>query len=174
MEGFAAAEPGVTLVKLSRNFGMEVAMSAGLDHARGAHVVLMHADLQDPAELVPEMLQAAQGGADVVYARRIGRDESWVKRPLATAFYKLMERIARVPYQGQAGDFRLLSRRVVETVRAMPERRRFLRGMTAWVGFKQVPMESRRAGRAAGRGASYPELLRLAFEALASFSDVPL
>jgi len=174
VSGWAAAEPGVTLVKLSRNFGMEVAMSAGLDYARGDHVVLMHADLQDPPELVPEMLRAAEGGADVVYARRIGRDESWVKRMLATAFYGLMERLARVPYQGQAGDFRLMSRRVVDTLRQMPERRRFLRGMVAWVGFEQVPIEYRRAGRASGRGASYHALFRLAAEAFASFSDVPL
>jgi polyisoprenyl-phosphate glycosyltransferase len=170
----AARREGVMLVQLSRNFGMEIAMSAGLDHARGDHVVLMHADLQDPPELIPEMLEKARAGADVVYARRIGRDESWLKRSLATGFYKLMERLARTPYQGQAGDFRLMSRRVVETLRQMPERRRFLRGMVAWVGFEQVPIEYRRAGRASGRGASYHALLRLAVEALASFSDVPL
>jgi len=174
VEQIAAAQEGIVLVQLSRNFGMEVAMSAGLDHARGDHVVLMHADLQDPPELIPEMLAKARAGADVVYARRIGRDESWLKRSLATGFYKLMERLARTPYQGQAGDFRLMSRRVVETLRQMPERRRFLRGMVAWVGFEQVPIEYRRAGRQAGRGASYHALLRLAVEALASFSDVPL
>ncbi len=174
VEELAKADPGVVLVQLSRNFGMEVAMSAGLDHATGDHVVLMHADLQDPPELIPEMLETARRGADVVYARRIGRDESWLKRSLATSFYKLMERLARTPYQGQAGDFRLMSRRVVDTLREMPERRRFLRGMVAWVGYEQVPIEYRRAGRAAGRGASYHQLLRLAVEALASFSDVPL
>jgi glycosyltransferase involved in cell wall biosynthesis len=161
-------------VRLSRNFGMEIAMSAGVDHASGDHVVLMHADLQDPPELIPDMLAKAHAGADVVYARRIGSDESRVKRVLATAFYALMRRLARVPYQGQAGDFRLMSRRVVETVRAMPERRRFLRGMVAWVGFEQVPIDYRRAGRRSGRGASYPDLIRLAGEAFASFSDVPL
>jgi glycosyltransferase involved in cell wall biosynthesis len=165
----------VTLVALSRNFGMEIAMSAGLDNSRGDWVVLMHADLQDPPELVPEMLRLAhEQHADVVFARRIGREESALKRTLATAFYKLMERLARVPYQGQAGDFRLMSRRVVEAVQQMPERRRFLRGMVAWAGFKQVPIEYKRAGRAAGRGASYPELFRLGLEALAAFSDVPL
>jgi dolichol-phosphate mannosyltransferase len=164
----------VVLVRLSRNFGMDVAMSAGLDHALGERVVLMHADLQDPPELIPEMMAAADGGADVVYARRIGRDESLLKRVLATAFYGLMERLARTPYQGQAGDFRLMTRRVVETLRDMPERRRFLRGMVAWVGFEQVPVEYRRAGRRSGAGASYPQLLRLAAEAMASFSDVPL
>ena len=166
--------PAVALVKLSRNFGMEIAMSAGLDHAHGENVALMHADLQDPPELVPEMLAAVRAGADVAYARRIGRDESAVKRVLATAFYGLMRRVARVPYQGQAGDFRVMSRRVVEAIKRMPERRRFLRGLVAWVGFEQVPVEYRRAGRNAGRGASYPQLLALALEALTAFSDVPL
>jgi glycosyltransferase involved in cell wall biosynthesis len=174
VEELAAREDGVVLVQLSRNFGMEVAMSAGIDHAQGDYVVLMHADLQDPPELVPDMLRAALDGADVVYARRIGRDESWVKRALATAFYQLMARLARTPFQGQAGDFRLMSRRVVDTLREMPERRRFLRGMVAWVGFEQVPIEYRRAGRVKGRGASYRALFRLAFEAVTSFSDVPL
>jgi polyisoprenyl-phosphate glycosyltransferase len=169
------AETGTAmLVKLSRNFGMEVAMSAGLDHARGHYVALVHADLQDPPELLPDMLRIARDGADVVYARRIGRDEPWHKRVLATAFYQLMERLARVPYQGQAGDFRLMSRRVVDVLRGMPERRRFLRGMVAWVGFDQVPVEYRRAGRQGGRGASYRSLFRLAAEAMAAFSDVPL
>ena len=172
---WARADEGVVLVQLSRNFGMEIAMSAGLDYATGEHVVLMHADLQDPPELIPEMLQvAAEQQADVVFARRIGREESAIKRGLATSFYSIMRRLARVPYQGQAGDFRLMSRRVVDTVRAMPERRRFLRGMVAWAGFKQVPVEYRRAGRTSGGGASYPALFRLAFEAMTSFSDVPL
>jgi glycosyltransferase involved in cell wall biosynthesis len=175
IEQWAAREDGIVLVKLSRNFGMDVAMSAGLDHASGDHVVLMHADLQDPPELIPEMLQTARDeAAEVVFARRIGRDESRMKRVLATGFYTLMRKLARVPYQGQAGDFRLMSRRVADTVRAMPEHRRFLRGMVAWVGFKQVPIEYRRAGREAGGGASYPALFRLAVEALTSFSDVPL
>ena len=164
----------IVLVKLSRNFGMEVAMSAGLDQSQGDYVALMHADLQDPPELLPEMLATAEAGADVVYARRIGRDESAVKRMLATGFYELMRRIARVPYQGQAGDFRVLSRRVVQALQSMPERRRFLRGMVAWVGYEQVPIEYRRAGRHAGRGASYPALVRLALEAMTAFSDVPL
>lgn len=173
--GWAREHQGVVLVRLARNFGMDVAMSAGLDHARGEHVVLMHADLQDPPELIPEMLALArEEGADVVYGRRIGRDEGLVKRTLATGFYRLMERLARVPYQGQAGDFRLMTRRVVDAVRSMPEHRRFLRGMVAWVGFKQVPIEYQRGGRAAGRGASYPQLVRLALEGLTSFSDVPL
>jgi polyisoprenyl-phosphate glycosyltransferase len=173
--GWAQAADNVVLVQLSRNFGMEIAMSAGLDHARGAWTVLMHADLQDPPELIPDMLRSAEEEqADVVFARRIGREESAVKRLLATGFYAMMRSLARVPYQGQAGDFRLMSRRVTDTLRTMPERRRFLRGMVAWVGFKQVPIEYRRAGRQAGGGASYPALFRLALEALTSFSDVPL
>jgi polyisoprenyl-phosphate glycosyltransferase len=174
LSSWALSDERIVFVQLSRNFGMEIAMSAGLDYASGAYVALMHADLQDPPELVPEMLQLAHDGADVVYARRIGREESRVKRVLATGFYAMMAKLARVPYQGQAGDFRLMSRRVVEAIREMPERRRFLRGMVAWVGFKQVPIEYRRAGRKSGRGASYPALFRLAFEAITAFSDVPL
>ena len=175
IEEWAAEDDRVVLVQLSRNFGMEIAMTAGLDFARGRYAVIMHADLQDPPELVPDMLAlAASEDADVVFARRIGRGESRLKHGLAGLFYGLMGRIARVPYQGQAGDFRLMSRRVVETVRNMHERRRFLRGMVAWVGFKQVPIDYKRAGRTSGRGASYPALFRLAFEAMVSFSDVPL
>jgi glycosyltransferase involved in cell wall biosynthesis len=175
VEAWTRESPDVVLVQLSRNFGMEVAMSAGLDFARGEWVVLIHADLQDPPELIPRMLErAGERNADVVYTRRIGRDESAVKRGLATAFYRLMERLARVPYQGQAGDFRLISRRVVEAIREMPERRRFLRGMVAWTGFVQVPIDYHRAGRAHGRSASYPALFRLAAEALVAYSDVPL
>jgi len=120
------------------------------------------------------MLNTVLAGADVAYARRIGRDESALKRLLATGFYALMRRVARVPYQGQAGDFRVMSRRVVDALKQMPERRRFVRGLVAWVGYDQVPVEYRRAGRHAGRGASYPQLLGLAVEALTSFSDVPL
>jgi glycosyltransferase involved in cell wall biosynthesis len=172
---WARADEHVTLVELSRNFGMEIAMSAGLDHARGRFVVLMHADLQDPPELIPEMLALARKeAADVVYTRRIGSDESPLKHRLAGVFYAVMGRIARVPYQGQAGDFRLMSRRVVEALCRMPERRRFLRGMVAWVGLKQVAIDYHRAGRSSGRGASYTALFRLAFEAIVSFSDVPL
>jgi glycosyltransferase involved in cell wall biosynthesis len=172
---WAEEDDHVVLVQLSRNFGMEIAMTAGLDHAHGSYVAIVHADLQDPPELIPEMLALARNDvADVVYARRIGREESSLKHNLAGVFYALMSRIARVPYQGQAGDFRLMSRRVVDTVRGMHERRRFLRGMVAWVGFKQVPIDYSRAGRTSGRGASYPALFRLAFEAIASFSDVPL
>jgi dolichol-phosphate mannosyltransferase len=174
IEQLAKNNDNVVLVQLSRNFGMEIAMSAGLDHAVGDYVVLMHADLQDPPELVPQMLEEADKGADVVFARRIGREESALKKFLALIFYTLMKHLARVPYQGQAGDFRLMSRRVVEALRQMPERRRFVRGMVSWVGFRQEPIEYRRAGRAGGRGASYRELFRLAAEAMASFSDVPL
>jgi glycosyltransferase involved in cell wall biosynthesis len=175
IESWAAEDDRVVLVQLSRNFGMEVAMTAGLDYARGRYVAIMHADLQDPPELIPDMVALALAEtADVVYARRIGGDESALKHALAGVFYGLMGRIARVPYQGQAGDFRLVSRRVVQTIRRMDERRRFLRGMVAWIGFKQVPIDYRRAGRTSGRGASYPALFRLAFEAIASFSDVPL
>ena len=150
-------------------------MSAGLDHAQGDYVVLMHADLQDPPELIPDMLRAALDGR-----RRGLRAPHRARRELGQALAR--DRLLRADgarwrgrrYQGQAGDFRLMSRRVVDTLREMPERRRFLRGMVAWVGFEQVPIEYRRAGRVKGRGASYRALFRLAFEAVTSFSDVPL
>jgi glycosyltransferase involved in cell wall biosynthesis len=174
IERLSADDDSVVLVQLSRNFGMEIAMSAGLEHSSGDYVVVMHADLQDPPELIPRMLEEAEKGVDVVYARRIGRDESAMKKFLALIFYTSMKHLARVPYQGQAGDFRLMSRRVVEALSHMPERRRFVRGMVSWVGFRQEPIEYRRAGRVAGRGASYPQLFRLAAEAVVSFSDVPL
>jgi polyisoprenyl-phosphate glycosyltransferase len=175
VEEWSADDERIVLVQLSRNFGMEIAMTAGLDYVRGRYTAIMHADLQDPPELIPEMLAvAASENADVVFARRIGREESRLKHTLAGAFYSLMSRLARVPSQGQAGDFRLMSSRVTETIRAMDERRRFLRGMVDWVGFKQVPIDYQRAGRTTGRGASYPALFRLAFEAIVSFSDVPL
>lgn len=175
LETWASSDHRVSLVQLSRNFGMEIAMTAGLDFAGGRFVVIMHSDLQDPPELIPEMLSIVrEKGAEVVFARRIGSGESKLKHSLAGVFYRLMGSVARVPYQGQAGDFRLMSRRVVEVVRNMHEHRRFLRGMVAWVGFEQVPIDYERAGRASGRGASYPALFRLAFEAIVSFSDVPL
>jgi polyisoprenyl-phosphate glycosyltransferase len=175
IENWTADDDRIVLVQLSRNFGMEIAMTAGLDYVRGRYTAIMHADLQDPPELIPEMLMlAAREQADVVFARRIGGAESRLKHNLAGVFYALMSRMARVPSQGQAGDFRLMSRRVVDTVRSMDERRRFLRGIVAWVGFKQVPIDYERAGRTSGRGASYPALFRLAFEAIVSFSDVPL
>lgn len=174
VERLHQSDKRVVLVALSRNFGMDLAMSAGLEHASGRYVALLHADLQDPPELLPAMLSAAEGGADVVYARRIGSDESRLKRVLATAFYAMMRRVAQVPYQGQAGDFRLMSRRVVDILVRMPERRRFLRGLVAWVGFEQVPIDYRRDARGSGRGASYPQLFALAMEAVAAFSNVPL
>jgi polyisoprenyl-phosphate glycosyltransferase len=175
LDELVAQDPRVSAVLLSRNFGMEIAMTAGLDHAVGDNVALMHADLQDPPELLPAMLRLLdEERADVVFTRRIGSDESRVKRFLAGLFYRLMARIARVPYQGQAGDFKLMTRRVVNVLQQMGERRRFLRGMVAWAGFRQVPIDYRRARRATGHGASYGALLRLAFEALTAFSDVPL
>jgi polyisoprenyl-phosphate glycosyltransferase len=174
LEEMAEADDRVALIQLSRNFGMDLAMTAGVEYASGSFVAVIHADLQDPPELLPEMLRLAEGGADVVYARRIGSDESRLKRVMATAFYAMMGRIARVPYQGQAGDFRLMSRRVVDILVGMPEHRPFIRGLVAWVGFTQVPVDYRRDRRGEGRGASYPQLFRLAVEALAAFSDVPL
>lgn len=168
------SDSSVVCIDLSRNFGEQAAMSAGLDHATGDFVVIMPADLQDPPELIPSMFAAAMDGADVVYTRRIGSDERRIKLALATIFYSLMERLARTPFQGQAGDFKLLSRRVVDSITAMPERRRFVRGMVSYVGFEQVPIDYRRADRAAGRGSSYRVMFAMAAEAITSYSNVPL
>lgn len=171
---WCASDSTVRCVDLSRNFGEQAAASAGLAHADGDFVVLLHADLQDPPELIPEMLEKALDGADVVYTRRISRSEGFLKRTMSTLFYSIMERLARTPFQGQAGDFKMLSRRVVDAVNEMPEKRRFLRGMISFVGFEQVPIDYRRSGRSGGEGSSYPVLFKIALEAVVAYSDVPL
>ena len=171
---WCASDSSVCCVDLSRNFGEQAAASAGLAHADGDFVVVLHADLQDPPELIPEMLEKALEGADVVFTRRIGRDEDLMKRAMSTSFYAIMGKLARTPFQGQAGDFKMLSRRVVDAVNEMPEKRRFLRGMISFVGFEQVPIDYRRSGRSGGQGSSYPVLFKIALEAVVAYSDVPL
>ncbi len=130
------ADPRVAVVDLSRNFGKEVAMSAGLDHAHGDAVIVIDADLQDPPELMPEMVAAWQDGCDVVLMRRRSRaEESWLKRATARAFYRTLRTLAAIDIPENVGDFRLLSRRAVDAVRALPERSRFMKGIFAWIGF---------------------------------------
>ncbi len=171
---WCASDSSVRCVDFSRNFGEQAAASAGLAHADSDFVVVLHADLQDPPELIPEMLEKALEGADVVFTRRIGRDEGLMKRSLATGFYTIMAKLSRTPFEGQAGDFKMLSRRVVDSVNAMPEKRRFLRGMISFVGYQQVPIYYRRADRSGGAGTSYGYLFKLAAEAIVAYSDVPL
>ncbi|MFP4004078.1 MAG: glycosyltransferase family 2 protein [Alphaproteobacteria bacterium] len=171
-----AGDSHVRVLALSRNFGHQLAVTAGLDHARGEAVVIIDADLQDPPELIADMLRLWREGNDVVYGTRTERDgESRFKLASAKAFYRLLDAISAVPIPRDTGDFRLMDRAVVEAVRAMPERDRFLRGMVAWAGYRQIALPYRRAPRAAGK-TKYPlfRMIRLAADGLLSFSTAPL
>lgn len=170
------AGPGVAVINLARNFGKEIAMTAGLDHAAGEAVVVIDADLQDPPELIEALAAEWRRGFDVVYAQRRGRaGESWIKRTTAAAFYRLMERIGHVPLPRDTGDFRLMSRRVVEAVVSMREQQRFMKGLFAWVGFPSKAVPYDRAARHAGRTTwTYWRLWNLALEGVTSFTVVPL
>jgi len=172
----ADLDPRYSLVRLSRNFGHQIAITAGVDQARGDAVVIMDADLQDPPEVVLEMLARWRDGADVVYGRRRHREgETWFKLATATAFYRLIRRLTTVNVPADTGDFRLMSRRAVEALRRLGERNRFVRGMVAWVGFRQEELLYDRAARHAGE-TKYPlrKMLRFAGDAIFSFSFVPL
>jgi dolichol-phosphate mannosyltransferase len=171
-----AADPQVRVLALSRNFGHQIAASAGLEAAVGDAVVLIDADLQDPPELIPDMLARWRDGVDVVYGERESRaGETRFKRWSAGLFYRLLNRLSKTPIPIDTGDFRLMDRRVVDAVLAMPERDRFLRGMVAWAGFRQEPIRYRREARTAGES-KYPlrRMLRFAADGLLSFSLVPL
>jgi glycosyltransferase involved in cell wall biosynthesis len=176
LEAFRARNPRIRLLGLSRNFGKESALSAGLDFAAGAAVIPMDADLQDPPELVPQMLAKWREGYDVVLAKRASREgESWVKRGTAHAFYRLIGRLSQVQIPENVGDFRLMDRRVVETLAVLPERSRFMKGVFAWLGFRQVTLEYAREPRAAGVAKqNWPRLFALAIDGIVSFSAAPL
>jgi glycosyltransferase involved in cell wall biosynthesis len=176
LERIAEHDDRVRVITLSRNFGHQTALTAGLDHARGNAVVMLDADLQDPPELIPRMLGHWQNGSHVVYAVRESRDGE-TKFKLATArwFYKLFDRMARMNMPHQAGDFRLLDREALDALLSMRERSRFLRGMTVWVGYTQTAVPYRRDPRYAGETKySLGRMLRLSFDALTSFSHAPL
>ena len=176
LRAFADADARVVLLDFSRNFGKEIAMTAGLDHASGDAVIVIDSDLQDPPELIPDMLRAWQGGADVVLMRRAGREgESWFKKASASAFYRFIGSIGELEIPADVGDFRLLSHRAVEALRRMPERTRFMKGMFAWVGFDQVTIDYQRDARFAGETKwNYWRLWNLALEGITSFSSAPL
>ena len=163
-------------VIFARNFGHQVAVTAGLDYSRGEAVVIIDADLQDPPELILEMANKWKQGYEVVYAVRAEREgESWFKLWTASLFYRLIYRITDVKIPLDTGDFRLMDRKVVDVMNSMRERHRFLRSMSAWVGFKQVGVEYKRAARVAGE-TKYPfrKMFRLAIDAVTSFSYFPL
>jgi dolichol-phosphate mannosyltransferase len=176
VEQLAAGDPAVVGVNLSRNHGHQLALTAGLSVCRGQRVLVIDADLQDPPELLPRMLDLLEQGADVVYGlRRRRAGETWFKRTTAAAFYRLLEWLTDVAVPRDTGDFRLLTRRAVDALGAMPEQHRFLRGMISWIGFCQRPLLYDRDPRFAGE-TKYPlrRMLRLAFDAITSFSVKPL
>lgn len=176
LKGFAEQDPRIKLIGFARNFGHQIAVTAGIDAANGDAVVLIDADLQDPPEVVHEMISKWREGYDVVYGARTERaGESAFKLATAKGFYRLLNRLSDVKIPMDTGDFRLMSRNVVQTLRAMPERDRFVRGMVSWVGFKQIALPYRRAERFAGIS-KYPlrKMLRFATDGILSFSTKPL
>ena len=172
----ATADPRIKVVSFSRNFGHQAAVTAGLDFAIGDAVVVMDADLQDPPELLPKMVELYRQGYDVVSPQRVSREgDTWFKRQTADLFYSLMRKLADADMPKQVGDFRLLSREAVRAVRQFREQHRFMRGMVAWLGLKEALLPFQRQPRAAGE-TKYPlwKMLRFSWTAITSFSAVPL
>ena len=176
LDGIAAHDPRVRVLHLSRAFGHQQALTAGLDHARGDAVVLIDGDLQDPPEVIPDLLEQWRAGADIVVAkRRVREGETRFKLLTARLFYAAMGRLAQVPLEPNAGDFRLLDGRVAAALRELRETNRFLRGMTSWVGFQSTVVEYDRDARHAGATKfGLRRMLRFAFDGVTSFSHVPL
>ena len=177
MQRLAAEDAHIVAINLSRNHGHQLALTAGLDLCAGAQILIIDADLQDPPELLAEMRATmVEQGADVVYAVRRKREgETFFKRLTAAAFYRVLDRVTDTPIPLDTGDFRLMSRRALDALLAMPEQARFIRGMVAWVGFRQVPFVYDRAERHAGV-TNYPlgKMIRLALDAVTGFSTAPL
>jgi glycosyltransferase involved in cell wall biosynthesis len=176
VEDLRQMDSHIALVNLSRNFGKEIATTAGLDHARGDAVIVIDADLQDPPEVIPRLVAAWHAGNDMVYAQRRERDgETWLKRQTAAAFYRIMRNVGEVPLPPNVGDFRLMSRRVVDAVRQLREHHRFMKGVFAWVGYPSVAIVYDREPRGAGSTKwSLWKLWNLAIEGFTSFSVGPL
>jgi polyisoprenyl-phosphate glycosyltransferase len=176
LEDLARRDAHIRQVVFSRNFGHQIAATAGLDHCRGRAAIIIDADLQDPPELLPELIARWREGYQVVYAVRTERaGESWFKTAMASLFYRIIYRITDVRIPLDTGDFRLLDRRVLDALGGMRERHRFLRGMSAWVGFSQIGVPYKREARFAGE-TKYPlrKMVRLALNAITSFSHFPL
>ncbi len=171
----AREDPRIVAIALSRNFGHQAALSAALDHVSGDLVVVMDGDLQDPPEEIPRLVEEQRKGFDVVYSRRVKRKEGWLLRLCYFLFYRLIAAVSNVRLPLDSGDFALLSRRVVEKLRAIPEHHRYLRGLRTWVGFRQTGIAVERSGRAAGESKYGPvKLFRLAFDGIFAFSMAPL
>jgi dolichol-phosphate mannosyltransferase len=175
LEQAAGEDPRLVVLRLSRNFGHQAAVTAALDHASGDAVVVMDGDLQDPPEAIPEMLAKHREGHDVVYAVRASRRESWAYRLAYFLFYRLINSLSNIKLPLDAGDFALMSRPAVEALQRAPERNRYVRGLRSWIGFSQVGLPLERPARQAGRSKySTFKLLKLAFDGIFSFSTVPL
>jgi glycosyltransferase involved in cell wall biosynthesis len=176
IEAIRRRDGRAAVLGLSRNFGKEAALTAGLDHASGAAVVVIDADLQDPPELIAELVAVWRQGVDVVYARRRARGgETWLKRATAAGFYRLMRDVGQVSLPADTGDFRLMSRRAVDALATLRERHRFMKGLFAWVGFPSQAVLYDREPRHAGRSKwSYWKLWNLAIEGITSFTVLPL
>lgn len=176
LRNVARNQPRFRLIELSRNFGHQIAITAGMDAARGEAVVVMDADLQDPPEIVLDLIEKWKQGYDIVYARRARRDgETLFKRFTANVYYRFLSALTSVDIPRDVGDFRLVGRKALEAFKSMPERDRFVRGMFAWVGFKQTEVLFNRPPRAAGE-TKYPlwKMIRLAVHGIVSFSEKPL
>jgi polyisoprenyl-phosphate glycosyltransferase len=173
---FNQQNPLIKVINLSRNFGKEIALSAGIDYTIGAAIIPIDADLQDPPELIVELVNKWREGYDVVYATRRSRQgETWLKRTTANAFYRTIGRMSRVPIPPNTGDFRLLDRRVVEAIKKLPERTRFMKGLFAWVGYKQTSVIFDREPRFQGTTTwNYWKLWNFALDGIISFSFLPL
>jgi dolichol-phosphate mannosyltransferase len=171
----AVMGPTARVIGLSRNFGHEMATTAGLHHARGQAVIIMDADLQGPPELIPEFVAKWREGHEVVYGVRARRErETWLKKATSFLFYRLMGRIADVPIPAETGDFRLMDRRVLDVYAKLEEDPRFFRGLVSWIGFRQVGIPFVRAPRRAGHTKyRYSRLLKLAFDTITAFSTLP-
>jgi glycosyltransferase involved in cell wall biosynthesis len=169
-------DPRVSVIDLSRNFGKEIALTAGLDHTKGDVVVVLDSDLQDPPELIPEMIGVWRDGYDIVYGVRSHRDgETWLKRTTAKYFYRLIQAVSRVAIPNDTGDFRLMSRRAVLQLLRLREEHRFMKGLFAWIGFPAKPIYYRRDARAAGETKwNYWNLWNFALEGITSFTVAPL
>ncbi len=168
--------PNIKIVNLSRNFGKEIALTAGIDYTSGAAVIPIDADLQDPPELIEQLVKKWQQGYDVVYATRRSREgETWLKRATANLFYRTIGKMSRVPIPNNTGDFRLLDRRVVDALKLLPERTRFMKGLFAWVGYRQTSVMFDRSARHKGVTTwNYWKLWNFAIDGIVSFSFLPL
>jgi glycosyltransferase involved in cell wall biosynthesis len=176
IKALAETFPEVKYIDFSRNFGHQIAVSAGLDAAAGEAAVIIDADLQDPPELIAELHAKLREGYEIVYARRISRQgETWFKKTTAKLFYRLLSKLTPVKIPLDTGDFRIIDRKVIDVLRAMPERHKFLRGQIAWMGFRQTAVEYHRAPRHAGdTGYSFAKMARFALDGITAFSDLPL